>query len=151
MGVARFALMMVLGILLPLAVQLWDRRRQTEAQRSAGWNVATWGSALYAFGPLSMLGWIFVTRRPWVRAFVAPLWTLPLVGVLMLVDMSFGLFLEGESVETSLGELLALSAGGYVAMAALLTLIEGGIWLRDRLRRTRPATGCPRPGGAGAL
>lgn len=53
---------MVLGIALPLALQRCDRRRLTPAQRAACWNGATWGAALYAFGPLSMLGWCWVTR-----------------------------------------------------------------------------------------
>ncbi|AGP34583.1 transcriptional regulator [Sorangium cellulosum] len=53
---------MLLGIALPLALQRWDRRRLTPEQRAACWNGATWGAALYAFGPLSMLGWCWVTR-----------------------------------------------------------------------------------------
>lgn len=48
---------------VPLAVQLWDRRRLSPAQRARSWNTATWGAALYAFGPLSMLGWCWVTRK----------------------------------------------------------------------------------------
>lgn len=62
MSAIRLALQMVLGIALPLAVQLWDRRRLTPEQRAACWNAATWGAALYALGPLSMLGWCWVTR-----------------------------------------------------------------------------------------
>jgi hypothetical protein len=62
MSALRLALQMALGVALPLAVQLWDRRRLTPEQRAACWNGATWGAALYAFGPLSMLGWCWVTR-----------------------------------------------------------------------------------------
>ncbi|WP_437637383.1 transcriptional regulator [Sorangium sp. So ce854] len=62
MSALRLALQMALGIALPLALQLWDRRRLTAEQRNACWNGATWGAALYAFGPLSMLGWCWVTR-----------------------------------------------------------------------------------------
>jgi hypothetical protein len=62
MQTLRLSLQMALGIVLPLAVQLWDRRRLTAEQRDACWNGATWGAALYAFGPLSMLGWCWVTR-----------------------------------------------------------------------------------------
>ncbi|KYF73732.1 transcriptional regulator [Sorangium cellulosum] len=62
MSALRLALQMALGIALPLALQLWDRRRLTTEQRNACWNGATWGAALYAFGPLSMLGWCWVTR-----------------------------------------------------------------------------------------
>lgn len=72
MGVVRLVIQMALGVALPLALQLWDRRRLTPEQRAACWNAATWGAALYAFGPLSMLGWCWVTRgvhrgRPGVR------------------------------------------------------------------------------------
>ncbi|MGK3966032.1 transcriptional regulator [Sorangium sp. So ce118] len=63
MSALRLAIQMVLGIALPLALQLWDRRRLTPEQRNACWNGATWGAALYAFGPLSMLGWCWVTRN----------------------------------------------------------------------------------------
>jgi hypothetical protein len=63
---------MVLGIALPLLVQQWDRRRLGLEARERAWNVATWGSALYAFGPLSMLGWCWVTRRGWGKALGVP-------------------------------------------------------------------------------
>src|SRR5437762_2685679 len=60
-----FALKLVLGVALPLAVQLWDRKRLSPAQREACWNGASWAAALYAFGPASMLGWFWVTRGTW--------------------------------------------------------------------------------------
>jgi hypothetical protein len=63
----RLIIALVLGITLPLAVQVWDRRRLTKEQRSGAWNTASWGSALYAFGPLSMIGWCWVTRQEWAR------------------------------------------------------------------------------------
>lgn len=62
MKTLRHIVTIVLGIALPLLVQLWDRRRLTPEQRARSWNGATWGAALYAFGPLSMLGWWCVTR-----------------------------------------------------------------------------------------
>jgi hypothetical protein len=65
MKTLRFSLQIALGIALPLLFQLWHRRRLTAAQRTAAWNGATWGAALYAFGPLSMLGWFMVTRGMW--------------------------------------------------------------------------------------
>lgn len=65
MRTLRFAFQILLGIALPLAAQLWDRRRLSAAQREVCWNGATWGAALYAFGPLSMLGWCWVTRGTW--------------------------------------------------------------------------------------
>jgi hypothetical protein len=65
MRVLRFVLSLALGIALPLAVQLWDRRRLDEEQRARAWNGATWGAALYAFSVFSMLGWFWVTRGGW--------------------------------------------------------------------------------------
>lgn len=63
MKTLRFALDIVLSVALPLAVQLWDKRRLTQDQRARAWNYASWGSALYGFNVLSMLGWFWVTRR----------------------------------------------------------------------------------------
>lgn len=62
----------LLGIVLPLGLQLWDRRRLAGEARERAWNVASWGAALYAFGPLSLLGWYWVTRRRWARALGLP-------------------------------------------------------------------------------
>lgn len=59
----RVAVQFLLSIGLPLAMQLWDRKRLNDAQVSRLWNCASWGAALYAFGPLSMIGWFWVTRR----------------------------------------------------------------------------------------
>jgi hypothetical protein len=61
---------MVLGIAIPLALQVLDKRRMPVASRERAWNAASWGAALYGFGPLSMLGWVWVTRarfRDWRR------------------------------------------------------------------------------------
>jgi hypothetical protein len=71
MGTLRFALSIVDGIVLTYALQRWDRSRLSPAQRERAWNTASWGAALYAFGPLSMVGWMCVTRigaaRWWPR------------------------------------------------------------------------------------
>jgi hypothetical protein len=64
--------MMVLSIIVPLSIQLWDKRRLDEEQRARSWNFASWASALYAFGPASMLGWFWVTRRGWRRIYGPP-------------------------------------------------------------------------------
>ena len=63
---------MVLNIVLPLVVQAWDRRRLDAEARERSWNYATWGSVLLYLGPLSMLGWCWVTRRGWRRALGLP-------------------------------------------------------------------------------
>jgi hypothetical protein len=57
----------VLNIVFPLALQIWDRRRLTPRQRARSWNGASWGSALYGFGWISMIAWVWVTRNEWAR------------------------------------------------------------------------------------
>ena len=57
----------VLNIVFPLALQLWDRRRLTPLQRARSWSSASWASALYGFGWLSMIAWVWVTRSEWAR------------------------------------------------------------------------------------
>jgi hypothetical protein len=63
MQVARFLLQVVLGIGLTYALQRWDKGRLSREQRERAWNDATWGAVLWWFGPLSMFGWGWVTRR----------------------------------------------------------------------------------------
>ena len=86
MKVLRFVLQLALGICVPLALQLWDKRRLSPQQREASWNFATWGSALYAFGPLSMLGWCWVTRRGWRGIALGVLSTALVLAVLVACD-----------------------------------------------------------------
>lgn len=64
MKVLLLALNIVLGIVVPLGAQLWDRRRMSRAEREQVWNFASWGSALYNFGPFSLVAWGYVTRSP---------------------------------------------------------------------------------------
>lgn len=63
MGTFRYTLGLVLGIAFTYAVQRWDRGRLPPERRAVAWNAASWAAALYAFGPLSMLGWVWVTRQ----------------------------------------------------------------------------------------
>jgi hypothetical protein len=68
--VLRFVIQLALGIGLAFGLQLWDKRRHLDdAQRDRAWNTASWGAALYAFGPISLLGWYWVTRRGWRRVY----------------------------------------------------------------------------------
>jgi hypothetical protein len=59
----RFVLQLALGIVLPLLVQRWDRRRLGPLESDRAWNAASWGSALFNFGELSIVAWFWVTRR----------------------------------------------------------------------------------------
>ena len=85
MQTLRYTIGLILGIALPYAAQRWDRRRLAPERRAAAWNGATWGASLYAFGPLSMLGWAWVTRArfsTWRRrdgAVLAVLWSAALL------------------------------------------------------------------------
>jgi hypothetical protein len=82
----RFVLGTVLGIVLPYVVQRWDKGRLPEARRARAWNGATWGAALYAVGPLSLIPWCVVTRfeaRRWWRE-SPPLCVAKIAGVLAL-------------------------------------------------------------------
>jgi len=141
MKVAHTIIMMILGIVLPLMVQLWDRRRLNAEQRGRSWNFATWGAALYAFGPASMLGWIFLTRPKGWRIIVAPAWTVPLILLLWLADGLLSWALQGEPFAIDPAEL----ALGVVAIAAgscaVMLVVELVVWLAGFWRscRNRPA------------
>lgn len=63
MNTLRYVLSLALSIGITFSLQRWDRGRLSGAQRAAAWNGASWAAALYAFGPLSMLGWLWVTRK----------------------------------------------------------------------------------------
>lgn len=63
----RVVLQMVLSIALTVAAQVALRRRQSPEQRERRWNGATWGAAVYAFGPLSMFAFFWVVRGPGAR------------------------------------------------------------------------------------
>jgi len=63
MNTLRYVLGLLLGFALPYAVQRWDRGRLPPHIRAGAWNTASWGAALYGFGPLSMIGWLWVTRH----------------------------------------------------------------------------------------
>ena len=63
METLRVAIMFILGMALPYAVQRWDRLRLSKERQERAWNAASWGAALYAFGPWSMIGWCWVTRQ----------------------------------------------------------------------------------------
>lgn len=63
MQAVRVLLTWILGIFLTLTVLRWDRKRLDDERRERSWNSATLGQALLNFGPWSLLGWGWVTRR----------------------------------------------------------------------------------------
>ncbi|HZO14918.1 MAG TPA: hypothetical protein VFB62_16700, partial [Polyangiaceae bacterium] len=108
---------MALSIVLPLVAQLWDKSRLSEEQKARSWNVATWGCALYALGPLSMLGWIQVTRDGFKRCLLAPLWTVPLLLLMWVADA-----LVAKEVDWN--EPLQLIVVGAPAIAVVMLFVE---------------------------
>lgn len=136
MEALRAAVTMILGIALPLAIQLWDRRRLPPPLARRTWGYATWGGAVYAFGPFSMLGWIFVTRAPWRRCLVAVPFTLaPLVG-LAGIDLAMSR-LANQEVELEVAD-LALELGVAAVLIAVVMLVVELIVRGWRRLRRRP-------------
>jgi hypothetical protein len=144
----RVTIALILGMALPFAVQRWDRRRLTEEQRSGAWNAASWGAALYGFGPLSMIAWCWVTRHAWsqwrresILVLVLRSASLLLKGVLaslVVGSVTFGvdallLRFEGDAAELEKSTALLLDSGrtwlvlGAVILGldALLRLVAG--------------------------
>ncbi len=119
---ARTAILMVASIVFPLLAQLADKQRMSPETRARAWNAATWGSALYAFGPLSMLGWVRATR-PWPsRAIVAvPAFWLP-AGALMALDW----LLTPEPEREALGmvDLATMLGLGTAAVILVMVVVE---------------------------
>jgi hypothetical protein len=86
MNTVRYTISIILGFALPYLVQRWDRARLPPEGAAAAWNGATWGSALYAFGPFSMLGWAWVTRvrfQAWAHDQGVPVAVLNCAGLLV--------------------------------------------------------------------
>jgi hypothetical protein len=101
------------------------------ATRARCWNSATWGAALYAFGPLSMLGWCWVTRPRYRRVWLGALSTAGLVSLVELADVVFGLAF-GRPVASPSEVALAFAATS-LAGAALLGLFELVVAARLRM------------------
>jgi len=51
------------AIALTYGIVRYDRTRIPSSWRQRGWNQATTGAAIYAFGPLSVVAYFWVTRR----------------------------------------------------------------------------------------
>jgi hypothetical protein len=142
-NVLFFAANIALGILIPLAVQLLDRRRMTPEQRRWVWGYATWGSALYNFGPLSLVAWGYVTRSPRYARGLA-------VGVgltaIALAAQALACEVLGRAIQLR-PKALAESREGFVAAlavaVALALLIGAGRAVHEAFRRRPAAPGRP--------
>ncbi len=137
--VARMVLAMVLGIALPFCVQWLDRRRLSAEARARAWNTASWGAAVYAFGPASMLGWMWLTRpRGWRIAYGAVATSLAVLAI-ALADRA--LLATMKQPGDALVELLESALVVALAAALLLGILELAVSVkrRTRLRPSVPA------------
>lgn len=140
MKVTQVIILMVLGIVLPLVAQLYDKRKLSEDARQRSWNIASWAGALYAFGPLSMLGWCWVTRRGWRRCIVGALYTGAILFLLSLIDeaMTYGLSAAPkpdilvDKFATLIGQI-----GAFTLAAAVLLFFMEAVSLLWRRRQQR--------------
>ncbi len=93
-----FAIDIALSYVLPLLVQLWDRRRLSDEQRAYVWGYASWGAAIYGWSIVSVLAWFWVTRR----SLMGVVWgALALAGVFAVyaalhLAVAYGLGLQEE-------------------------------------------------------
>ncbi len=131
---AQASVLWFLSLLLPWAAQWSDKRRLGEEQRQRAWNQASWGCALIAFGPLSMLGWFWVTRRGWRRFVWGPIATWLVITVLALAGavtkiISQGLALQNPPVKPLIVE--ALLAGLLIGLIAVL--IPPVVWVVQQI------------------
>ena len=132
--ITRASTMFVLGIAIPLALQCLDKRRLSATYRAGAWNFASWGSALYAFGPLSMLGWAWVTRPRWRRIAVGAAGTtlaaLILSAIDLLIAVVFTRHLPEDATDLPLGVAIF-----FAGSATLLLAMELCVSAARALRR----------------
>ena len=123
MGVTRLAAAIIASILLPWLVQWLDKRRMPPRQKARCWSVATWGAALYAFGPLSMLGWVWVTRDRWRRCLEGALFAAAVWAALGVIDHVVAIISEGGS-DGPLSDLIVVPLGVGLGALIFLLLLE---------------------------
>lgn len=160
METLRVTIALILGMALPFAVQRWDRLRLTDEQRSGAWNAATWGAALYGFGPLSMIPWCWVTRHAWGEWRRESIFTLLVrsaslllkgaLASLLIFSVTLGadaliVLLDGDAAEIAKSKALLLDGGGtWLALEAVLLAVilglDGLLWLVAGRAAPRTAT-----------
>jgi hypothetical protein len=84
MTVVDLVVQFVLGILLTAAVVRRDMRRLSPERYRRAWNVASFWSAIYAFGPLCIPVHFARTRRSLLGLLLGVLWT---AGVLVAIGL----------------------------------------------------------------
>jgi len=66
----------ILNIVLPYAITRRDRASLPKEQLARAWNTASYGSAVYFFGPLCLPAHFWVTRRTVRGLLVGGAWTI---------------------------------------------------------------------------
>ncbi len=140
MGAFFVLLNMVLGIAVPLGIQLLDRERMTREERAWVWTFASWGSAVYNFGPLSLVAWGYVTRSPrYARGLAIG------AGLAVTAVAAQGVVVEGFGQALGLGAKqladnrlgVAATMGAAVVLAVLVCVVRGAYEaVRGLLRRS---------------
>ncbi|MBK8255831.1 MAG: hypothetical protein IPK82_24590 [Polyangiaceae bacterium] len=146
MNVFFLVFQMTLGIILPLGIQLADRKRMTAEEKTWVWGWASWGSALYNFGPLSLVAWGYVTRSPNYTKGLA-------IGV---GQCAFACLVQGVISEL-VDRLLSLSPAklqdartGFIAAAGAAVLLGILVWMgRSVYELVRRLTGRSKTGSLG--
>ncbi len=126
---------MVVSIVLPVAIQRMDRRRMSAAMRARTWNFATWGASVYAFGPLSMLGWFWVTRPRGTRVWQGAMAAGAALTAVELVDLVvvWRIGAVSPAGETHLADVALLFGVATALGAALLGALELVVAVRRRM------------------
>ncbi len=140
MEVYRKSIVLIAGIALPWVLQWADLRRLKRLGiKTRWWNAASWASALYAFGPLSMLGWGWTTRRRWKRCAIGAVGTASAVFGVALIDSLAAWVLFDPASRTdamSAQDAPALLGGTFAASLGFLLGLESVGEFRRRLRRS---------------
>lgn len=139
MDTARVSIAMVLGIVLPLAVQWWDKRTLSGPERARAWGVATWAASIYAFSWFSLLGWSWVTRRGWQRWLWGPVWLTDVVAAIHSIDLLLVSATGGELEDVVEGyETAVLGIPGGLAVLVVVALVTHGWRALKRARGGAP-------------
>ena len=75
----------VLNVALPYVITRVDRARLDPVHRARAWNGASWASAVYFFGPLSLPAHFWVTRQTILGLLVGGFWCGVVLGFEALV------------------------------------------------------------------
>jgi hypothetical protein len=123
-GLAEYMLAVVLGIAVPLFVQLRDRAHMSADERARVWSLATWGPCLLYIGVFTLLAWGWVTRRQKARYWWGPVWLGIALAAIHTAGIVFAVVAGDELEGWHEGYLQAVLA---VPVGLVLLLLVSGI------------------------